>query len=409
MRGLSALENRYRRKPAETMQFVNILEAAMWSLFVSVFLFYASYFLVLYFFYRRARLAKKPSDFFYPTVSLIVPTFNEETAIDKKIQNVEDLRYPNERIEIIFVDGHSSDKTLEIIKNHMTSSKKSVRLIEQNQREGYTRGIIKGISSSKGDVIVITDAAAYYYPDAIEHLVKHFRDYNVGAVTGKEIVVGDGGKLGPLLEESYRLFYDFMREAETEIDSTPDSKGEILAIRREICTSLIANLERSTNASFDSCVPYQARLMGYRTIYDPQAKYYEYAPVSFMDRMRQQIRRATVLIGALFLFKGILLRRRYGRFGSMILPVHFVMQCLLPWLFLLGAGCLLVLTFIDPMKTVALWIVATVAIIASRKSRMFLISFIQSQLSLVIAIFRLASRKESLFINTIPSTRKRTS
>lgn len=388
------------------MPLVYVLETVMWASFLIISLFYTCYFLILYFFYKRSRYNKKSLDFFYPTVSVIVPVHNEEKIIAEKLQNIEELSYPTDKIEVIFVNGHSTDKTSEIIKNHTRKCKKFVKLIEQDKREGYTRGIIKGILNSRGEIIVATDAAAYHSPDAIKHLAKHFRNQKVGAVTGKEIVLGDNRKLGPQLEESYRTFYDFMREAETEMDSTPDSKGEILAVRKDICNSILASLELSPDASFDSCVPYQAKLMGYKTVYDPQAKYYEYAPASFMDRMKQQIRRATVLVGALLLFKGMLLNRKYNKFGLVILPAHFVMQCVLPSIFLLGVGCLLILTVIDPMKTILLWILAMGAAIASRKSRFFLISFVQSQVALVTAIFRLATRRESLFIESIPSTRK---
>lgn len=387
------------------MSLVNVVETVMWASFLIVFLFYICYFLVLYFFYRRSRYNKKSLEFFYPTVSLIVPVYNEKKIIAKKLQNIEELSYPSNKIEVVFVDGHSTDKTSEIIKNRTRECKKFVKLIEQDEREGYTRGVIEGISNSKGEIIVATDAGAYHGRDAIKHLVKHFRNPKVGAVTGKEIVLSDSRKLGPQLEESYRIFYDFMREAETEMDSTPDSKGEILAVRKDICNSILAKLELSPNASFDSCVPYQAKLMGYRTVYDPQAKYYEYAPTSFMDRMKQQIRRATVLVGALLLFKGMLLNRKCDKFGLVILPAHFIMQCLLPSLFLLGTVCLLILTVIDPMKTILVWIIAMGMAIAGRKSRLFLISFIQSQVALAIAIFRLATRRESLFIESIPSTR----
>jgi glycosyltransferase involved in cell wall biosynthesis len=335
-----------------------------------------------------------------------VPTYNEERIIAKKIQNIEELDYPLDKIEVIFVDGHSSDRTPDIIKNYIAKCKKSVKLITQETRKGYTCGVIEGILNSNGEIIVLTDAAAYYYPDALKQLVKHFGSHNVGAVTGKEIVFGDNGQIGPELEKSYRFLYDFMREAETEMDSTPDSKGEILAIKRGICDNLVARLQLSLNASFDSCVPYQAKLMGYRTVYASEAKYYEYAPASFVDRMRQQMRRGTILVGALLLFWKMLLNRRYGKFGSIILPAHFIMQCFLPWLFLLGSGCLLILTVIAPMKTVVLWTIVIVALMTSKRSRFFLISFIQSQVALVIAFFKLARRRESFFIDTILSTRK---
>jgi cellulose synthase/poly-beta-1,6-N-acetylglucosamine synthase-like glycosyltransferase len=388
------------------MPIVNILEILMWMSFLVIFLFYTGYLVVLYFFRKKGQENKKSLDFFYPEISLIVPVYNEEKIIDKKIQNIEELMYPNENMEVVFVDGRSTDRTVEIIKDSIRRFKRSAKLIEQERRMGYTHAMIQGILNSTGEIIVMTDAASYHYPEAIMHLVKHFRNHEVGAVTGKEIVLGDRGKLGPSLEENYRVFYDFMREAETEMDSTPDAKGEILAVRKDVCNHILPKL-RSPNASFDSCVPFQAKLMGYRTIYEPEAKYYECAPSSFMDRMKQQTRRATVLLGALLLFKGMPLRGRYGKFGLIILPVHFAMQCLLPWVFLLGVGCLLVLTFVDPLKTWLLWVITLGALAASRKSRLFLVSFVQSQIALLVATFRLATRRESLFIDTIPSTRGR--
>ena len=145
--------------------------------------------------------------------------------------------------------------------------------------------------------------------------------------------------------------------------------------------------------------------MGYATVYDERATYHEYAPSSFMDRMKHQVRRATYLIRALILYRAMILRRKYDKFGLVILPAHFVMQCLLPSVFLVGLACLLAATMLDPMSTLLLWAMALVALIASEKSRVFLISFVQSQVALVAAILNLATGKQGTFIETIPSTR----
>ena len=196
-----------------------------------------------------------------------------------------------------------------------------------------------------------------------------------------------------------------MRKAETEMDSTPDSKGEILAVRKEICTKLIPKIEFSINASFDVCVPYQAKLMGYRTIYDEQAKYYEYSPASFNDRMSVQIRRATILIAALLMYKSMLLNKKFGRFGLVILPAHFIMNCLLPSLFILGILSLSISTIVNPLYVIPIWGILIVGIVASSKSRTFLVSFTQSQFALFVALFRLAGRRQSLLIESVQSTR----
>ena len=191
------------------------------------------------------------------------------------------------------------------------------------------------------------------------------------------------------------------------MDSTPDSKGEILAVRRKICENLSQRIHLSPSASFDCCIPYQARLEGYRTVFEPQAVYYEYAPSSFMDRMRQQIRRAAILMGSLLLFRNMIMNKKYGKFGSIIVPVHFVMQVILPWLFVLGFISLLITTMLNPSSTIIFWgALLLMAILVSLKNRMLLLSFIQSQLALVIATLRVATRRNSVIIDTIPSTRK---
>ena len=372
--------------------------------FGTIVIFYASYLACLSYYNKKRGSNKKLVGFSYPSVSLVVPVYNEEQIICKKIENIEEMVYPSDKFEVVFVDGCSTDGTCKLIMDYSRKSKKSIRLIRQEKRNGYTRAMIDGIACSKGEIIVATDAASYYYPDAIQHLTKHFADPAIGAVTGREIVLNGEKELGPQLEKSYRFFYDFMRKAETEIDSTPDSKGEILAVRQEICRSLFEKLVLSPNASFDSCVPYQAKLMGFRTVYDEQAKYYEYAPSSFSDRTTQQIRRATLLIGAMLLFKNLLLNRKSGKFGMLILPVHFMMNCVLPSVFLVGVVSLVAATVLGPLLVLPLWVIVLLALVVG-KSRTLIIAFTQSQFALVAALFRLARRRQSLFITSIPSTR----
>jgi glycosyltransferase involved in cell wall biosynthesis len=373
--------------------------------FGTVVTFYLSYLGWLSWHYKNSRSKNEMCEFSYPSVSLIVPVYNEEQIIDKKLRNIEELIYPEDKFEVIFVDGCSTDETSNLIVDYSLRSKKSIRLIKSKKRNGYTQGMIEGISNSNNEIIVCTDAASYYYPDTLQQLVKRFLDPMIGAITGREIVCGDKKELGPQLERSYRFFYDFMRTAETEIDSTPDSKGEILAVRRVICESLFEKLRLSPNASFDSCVPYQAKLMGYRSVYNREAKYYERAPSSFSDRTTQQIRRATLLIGAMLLFKNVLLNRKCGRFGMQIFPVHFIMVCVLPSMFLLGIASLVGLTVLAPLLVLPLWIVV-VLVCLPKTSRVFLVGFVQSQFALFAALFRLARHdRQGLFITSIPSTR----
>ena len=101
------------------------------------------------------------------------------------------------------------------------------------------------------------------------------------------------------------------------------------------------------------------------------------------------------------------MNKKYGKFGSVIVPIHFVMQVILPWLFVLGGISLFIMTVLDPLSTITMWgALLLVAVLVSLKNRALLLSFIQSQLALVIGTLRVATRRNSVIIDTIPSTRK---
>ena len=67
---------------------------------------------------RKKILKKENSDFelkSYPSVSVVVPCFNEEKSIEKTVHSLLDLDYPKEKLKIIIIDDGSKYKTWEIV------------------------------------------------------------------------------------------------------------------------------------------------------------------------------------------------------------------------------------------------------------------------------------------------------
>ena len=116
--------------------------------------FYTGYLLCLFYYEKKSRSNNKVVAFSYPFVSLVVPVRNEEKIISRKIENIEEMAYPSDKFEVIFVDGCSTDETCKLIENISLKSKKSIRLIKQEKRNGYSGAMIDGITSSKGEIIV---------------------------------------------------------------------------------------------------------------------------------------------------------------------------------------------------------------------------------------------------------------
>ncbi len=333
-----------------------------------------------------------------PTVSVVVPTHNEEFIISKKIENLLALNYPKDKLEIIFADD-SNDSTRSII-TEWAKKNPNINLLAFEERMGYSPSMIAGIKKAKGEIIVLGDAGSFLDKDAIRHFVGQFRDPAVGAVTGQDVILNQDEYVGKS-ENLYQRIYNYLRIAETKMDSTFFIKGEATATRR----SLIADLEKCS-ATFDTAIGLFLRQKGYRTIFDPNVKFYEYAPLTRSDRVKQKTISAN-LIRVILQFRDLMFNRKYGLYGSVILPMYFGMIVIAPLSILIGVLLLIPLTFLNLTLAAIAWgILGSAVLLLLIFSRNLLYTFLDFERSLLKAIFEIANHKTHDKIDTVASTRR---
>ena len=326
-----------------------MLQAVEYIFYISLLVFagfYASYYFICYVYKSRPKRKfgiQMTDQQELPKISLIVPVFNENKVLEKKIQNLKQLDYPKDKLEVVFVDGGSTDGSIEIIKDGIKRAGLNIILVEQGRRLGFNKAVIDGFQKSTGDIISIPGAESMYAPETLKWLVAAFSDPNVGAVNGRQVIENLSESISPKLEHAYRNIYDFLREAEDNIDTLFDVKGEIVAGRRRIVAELIDNPDFQNKGCIDACLFFQAKKDGYLSVYQPEAVYYELSPRSFKASFKQRYRRAATLIQNMFIFKNMTFNRKYGLFGTLILPAHFLMLIILPYVFIAGLVSFLVL------------------------------------------------------------------
>jgi len=86
-----------------------------------------------------------------PNISIVMPVYNEENKIGRCLRSIREQNYPQNKIEIVFVDDNSTDKCVEIAK------KFKIKLI-RNGAHNYDVGKSLGIQNSKGEYILFLDA-----------------------------------------------------------------------------------------------------------------------------------------------------------------------------------------------------------------------------------------------------------
>ena len=207
--------------PSDILTFVVLTPLALF------FVFYSLYFVLCVLSLRLLKPATidksiELASHYLPKVSMIVPVYNEARVIAKKIEDIGKTRYPANKLEAVSVDGRSTDGTADLIERECKRISPSVRVIRQGYRKGFNAAVIEGFLETTGDVIGIPGAETEYHPDALRALAAHLIDRRTGAVTGRQEIRNWAEGLTPALEVSYRGLYDFIRAAESRIDSPFD-------------------------------------------------------------------------------------------------------------------------------------------------------------------------------------------
>ena len=123
------------------------------------------------------------------TVTVILPTRNEEEALGPTIDAIP--RGWCKDLEIMIVDGNSSDRTREI------ALEKGIR-VHLEERKGYGRAYRTGFDVAKNDIIVTMDADCTYPAELVPELVKRLIDDELEFITCDRLSLAEDGSMSGL-------------------------------------------------------------------------------------------------------------------------------------------------------------------------------------------------------------------
>ena len=199
-----------------------------------------------------------------PSVSLIICAYNEAGVIGRKIENSLALDPPPSEI-VIVADGSSDGTDLAV--TQLAKVHDQVKLLFEPSRSGKAAAMNRGAMIASGDILLFSDANAFYARGAIGALADGFADPNVSVVSGSKTVRDSEHEPEGLLSASDGLYWryeTFIRRCESELGATVASVGEILAVRgsdwREIPANTVnddawitmTNLSRGRDVRFAS-------------------------------------------------------------------------------------------------------------------------------------------------------------
>lgn len=255
-----------------------------------------------------------------PSLSVIVAAHNEERRILPKLDNLMALdNYPG-GLEIIVASDASFDSTDEIVRRY---AGRGVVLVRNDKREGKERAQQLAIGAASGEILIFSDVATEMESDVLLHIVEHFRDPSVGAISSRDEIVDNEGRATG--EGAYVRYEMWLRRQESRVGSLVGLSGSFFAVRAAICRGFWSTTVPSDFTTAISCVRqgYSTKLAEdvvgtYRDLANPKAE--------FPRKVR------TILRGmwSLAEFPDVLNPFKFGFFAYQMW-CHKVFRWLVPW------------------------------------------------------------------------------
>ncbi|MDF2152227.1 glycosyltransferase family 2 protein [Vibrio sp. CAU 1672] len=199
-----------------------------------------------------------------PSITIIVPAYNEQQWIAEKIRNMACLDYPRDKLKVIIAcDGCTDDttqlaqqtiqeaicaETLFIVHNHPTNRGKVAVINEE-------------IAQSTSDIIALSDASALLSYDSLLLAAHHFQDANVGVVNATYQILSSDN----LGETTYWKYQSQLKYGESIIGSAIGAHGAFYTFRTQLFSPLEPGIIND-----DFILPMRIVLKGYHAVYEPR-------------------------------------------------------------------------------------------------------------------------------------------
>jgi cellulose synthase/poly-beta-1,6-N-acetylglucosamine synthase-like glycosyltransferase len=178
-------------------------------------------------------------DDYEPTVTAVIPMFNEGAAIKETLQSLLDSAYPHAKLNVICVDDCSNDDSYEHAREVAKRSGGRLKVLRNRANCGKRRSIIRATREADSEIIVSVDSDVVVDADAILQLVRRFTDDRIAAVGGwVDVRNKQDNWLTRMQVVKYWYSYFFMKNLEWGFRRVMCLSGCLTAYRRAVLIEL---------------------------------------------------------------------------------------------------------------------------------------------------------------------------
>jgi hyaluronan synthase len=232
-----------------------------------------------------------------PTVSILLPCYNEGEDVYLCIKTILECDYPEHKCEVIATDDCSKDDSFEWIQKAARDFPGRVVARQNLHNMGKSRTLIGAAHASTSDIIIVIDSDCIFAKDTIRQLVSCFSSPKMGIVGGTVGVRNPNTNMLTQVQTFvYFLAFDVWKTSENWTKSVTCVGGYLLAIRRHLFEQIEPKiLARNwfgveVVEGEDRFITHHALLLGYDTYVNIAARCWTKAPEKYTQFFKQQYR-----------------------------------------------------------------------------------------------------------------------
>jgi hyaluronan synthase len=235
---------------------------------------------------------------YQPTVSVLMPCFNEGKTVYETIESIAKSNYPAEKFEVIAQDDCSVDDSYQwMLKAQCDFTNIRIRTGRNAVNSGKARTVCNALEHSTAEIIISIDSDCIFHEDAIRELTACFSEPKVGSVGGRVGVRNPNDSVVTAIQAViYYAAFQLYKLPENWTRSVCCISGCLFAIRRELLLEIEPAIRARNwfgipvNQGEDRFLTHQTLLRGYGTYINNDALCWTTVPATLPVLFKQQLR-----------------------------------------------------------------------------------------------------------------------
>ncbi len=269
----------------------------------------------------------------WPSITVIIPAYNEAAILPQKIENTLNADYPTDLLHVILITDGSNDGS-----ESLKFTDPRITHLHQPVRQGKSAAINQGVAVANTEIIFITDANTMIHPKALKAIIAHYQKTNVGGVSGEKRIQLNQEESSVGGEGFYWKYESFLKREGARFYTVVGAAGELFSFKK----SLFKPLPNDTILD-DFVLSMEIVKQGYVIDYEPKAYAIENPSKNISDEFKRKVRISSGVWQALGRLKFL-----FNPFFNFKLFFQFISHRFLRWtLAPMAMICILIISIVQ--------------------------------------------------------------